>query len=127
MKPWFLRFLLLILVFKFQACRALPLEVPQYIQKQLLASYPKAKFRMDGVFVFGEKLFIPLIPKIVSDDVPTLVEKTDRDDFLFANGWIYTPVINNSIKSFDYFKNKFYNRKSYKNLLFQRILACQEI
>ncbi|MEY3369741.1 MAG: hypothetical protein RLZZ361_411 [Cyanobacteriota bacterium] len=107
MKPWFLRFLLLILVFKFQACRALPLEVPQDIQKQLLASYPKAKFRMDGVFVFGEKLFIPLIPKIVSDDVPTLVEKTDREDFLFANGWIYTPVINNSIKSFDYYPESF--------------------
>jgi hypothetical protein len=62
---------------------------------------------MDGVFVFGEKLFIPLIPKIVSDDVPTLVEKTDREDFLFANGWIYTPVINNSIKSFDYYPESF--------------------
>jgi hypothetical protein len=106
-KPWFLRFLLLVLVFKFQACKALPLDVPQDIQKQLLANYPKAKFRMDGVLVQGEKLFIPLIPKTVSEGVSTLVEKTDREDFLFSNGWIYTPIVNNTIKSFDYYPESF--------------------
>jgi hypothetical protein len=81
--------------------------VPQEIQKQLLANYPSAKFRMDGVLTVGDKLFLPLIPRTTSSELFKLVEKTNREDFLFANGWIYTPIVDNSIKSFDYYPESF--------------------
>ena len=107
MKAGFLRLLLIIFVFKFQACLALPFEVPSEIQKQFLLIYPNSKFRMDGVLSVGEKLFVPIVPKMNNNLGASLVEKTNQADYLFANGWIYTPVVENSIKSFDYYPESF--------------------
>jgi len=45
-------------------------------------------------------------PEITNSEI-NLVMKTDTKDFLFSNGWIYTPINNNSIKSFDYYPQIF--------------------
>jgi len=116
-KVGFLRFLLLFFVFQFQACLALPFVVPSEIQKQFLSIYPNAKFRMDGVLIVGEKLFVPIVPKLNGNLEAGLVEKTNQADYLFANGWIYTPLVENSIKSFDYYPESFQ-----KQLLQNRIV-----
>jgi len=45
-------------------------------------------------------------PEITNSEI-TLVMKTETKDFLFSNGWIYTQINNNSIKSFDYYPQIF--------------------
>jgi hypothetical protein len=106
-KAWFLRLTILFFLFNGQASWALPFEVPQEIQKQFLTIFPKSKFRMDGVLMVGEKIFVPIVPKVTINTATNLIEQTNQSDFLFANGWIYTPIENNSIKSFDYYPESF--------------------
>ena len=73
--------------------------------------FPTASFRFDGLFSVANKTWLLLIPSNAAEfhnDIeikansivqsPDLVERSG-DDFLFSNGWIYTPIKANSIKS----------------------------
>lgn len=125
MKAGFLRLLLLFFVFKCQACLALPFEVPSDIQKHFLSIYPTAKFRIDGVLSVGEKLFVPLVPKVKNNLEASLLEQVNQSDYLFANGWIYTSIIDNSIKSFDYYPESF-QKQILQNQIAQELIIPKD-
>lgn len=116
--------ILVIFVFWFNLVSA---ETPDAIKQILKKEHPKIKFRFDGMFEVNNKLWLltkaknsslrfckedlDLVLKEescseISDQI-SLVQKTDKDDYLFSNLWIYTPVENNSIKSFDYYPKIF--------------------
>ncbi len=82
--------------------------VPQAIQDSLLKEFPQGKFRIDGCFENQGQLWLAIRPLNQSTSTTiALKEKTKTLDFLFDNGWIFTPIENNTVKSFDFFPLSF--------------------
>lgn len=118
-----MRFLLLLPIFCFSALVAVA-EVPHDIESFFKTEMPKAKFRLDQVLVDGEKKWLLIKPqkpcslktlpdgtiekyqkKQDHEEKISLVLKTEAKDYLFSNAWIYTPIENKTIKSFDFYPN----------------------
>lgn len=96
----------LFLLFLFLTLQAATAAVPDAIQTELKRIYPQAKFRIDNLLQVNDKLWLLFIPKVNNGDPAqpiTLSLKTNKEDFLFSNGWIYTPIDNKIVKSFDYY------------------------
>jgi len=86
-------------------------KIPAEIENILLKELPGAKIRLDNVVEVKDKQWLlikPQVPVTLAENQSiTLIEETDKQDFLFSNNWIYTPIINNSIKSFDFYPESF--------------------
>lgn len=108
--------LVLILFLSLAANAKLPSDMDIALQKEL-GTY---KERMDLVIQSGDSKWILIKPnkqlsisedesknivisEEASDEPITLALKTESNDLLFSNGWVYTPMINKSIKSFDFY------------------------
>lgn len=130
---------------------SIDVPVPQAIQDILTRDYNSSKsnkksiplkFRVDGLMQIGDKLWLPIIParpKILVDNggesvveiVSLNFKSADSNaDYLFSNGWIFTPIIEDSqhpkslkapasstIKSFD-----FYDKKIQEQILKNKII-----
>lgn len=152
-----LRVLFVLLISSFLAASAT--TVPDDIQKIMQADFADGKYRLDGVFQSGNKLWLPIIPKelpdglvrnqrllVNVDDKTTLVGQLDKKstnedqeenelsaeaqekitliyadddhDYLFSNGWIYTQINENTIKSLE-----FYGKVIQEQILKNRIVS----
>jgi hypothetical protein len=106
-----------LLLFSSLAANAkLPSDIDTVLKKEL-GSYEE---QIDLVVESNEKKWLLIKPSSIlsiqmdeaenivispekNDDPISLVLKTEDSDFLFSNGWIYTPMKNKSIKSFDFY------------------------
>lgn len=80
--------------------------VPEAIKTELTKIYPEAKFRFDDLMQVKDRLWLVFMPKakVQYPEPPiSLVLKTENEDFLFSNGWIYTPIKDHTIKSLDFY------------------------
>lgn len=98
----------LTILFLAPAHAVLPAAVEQILKSEL----KDYKLRLDNVIIQADKKWILIKPdsELDLDEVSselTLIKRTDDDDFLFSNGWIYTQIIDNTIKSFDYYSKDF--------------------
>jgi hypothetical protein len=97
-------------------------SVPAEIKSVLQQDYPSIKFRLDDLAQIDDKLWLLIKPRKniyfkeaqwheVDDNSSKqelgLLQKTINDDYLFSNGWIYTPIKKNTIKSYDYYPESF--------------------
>lgn len=95
--------IILLLLFALSAKAELPLAIQNTFKKD----YPKIQIRLDDLPQLGDKLWLPFVtsPKIQSStngtEAVNLVLRTADEDYLFSNGWIYTPIKNNTVKSLD--------------------------
>ncbi len=118
--------LLLALIFSFSSANYAFAKLPTEIETILKAELGDYKERMDQVVTFGKEKWILIKPEknlsltkeeekiqMLSSAAElepspiSLINKTKDKDFLFSNGWIYTPIKNNTIKSFDYYPQIF--------------------
>jgi hypothetical protein len=96
-------------------------EVPTAIRDILQQDHPQIKFRLDDLAQTQDKLWLLVKPRrdisfsegswaefeLESQHELGLLEKTTEEDYLFSNGWIYTPIKDNTIKSYDYYPESF--------------------
>ena len=95
-------------------------EIPDSIKNILKKDHPQIKFRIDDLAYTRKNLWLLIKPNkkmellepesVTEKKEPSeikLILKTDKDDYLFSNGWIYTPIENNTIKSYDYYPKIF--------------------
>ena len=89
----------------FNSAAAQKIKTPESMEKILSEQYPHGKLRLDGIWQNGNDLWLAIIPKNYTDNKEAvgLILKTDDEDFLFSNNWIYTPIKNNTVKSFDFY------------------------
>jgi hypothetical protein len=85
----------------------LPVEM-ETILKTEIGDY---KERLDMVLKMADQKWLLLKPDTKMNlneegAAISLISKTADKDFLFSNGWIYTPIKDNTIKSFDYFPDQ---------------------
>ena len=119
-------FLLIVLLFCSSAVSA---EVPVAIKEIMKKTQPQIQFRLDDIAFSGSNTWLLIKPRKEinllgldeiatsdssspprNDDLSTQIElilKTPDDDYLFSNGWIYTPIKDSTIKSFDYYPEVF--------------------
>lgn len=82
--------------------------IPQKIQELILQKYPQGHFRIDGCFENEKQVWLPIKPlESSSEQEVTLLDQSKNQALLFSNGWIYIPIINNTIQSFDFFSEAF--------------------
>lgn len=115
-------FLLIIFLFCTSSVSA---AVPDFLQATLKKDYPQVQFRLDDIAYSGSSTWLLIKPRkeinlsdqiatsdpldLPRNDVIKLIQKTEGNDYLFSNGWIYTPIENNTIKSYDYYPQVFQN------------------
>ena len=101
-------FVIALILFSFMPANAqLPADLEAILKKEL-GTY---KERLDLVISANNKqwLLIKPVAEQAQKEEITLVARTKDDDLLFSNDWVYTPIVNNSIKSFDYYPEAFQN------------------
>lgn len=103
-------FLLIIFLFCASSVSAV---VPDFLKSTLKKDYPQVQFRLDDIAYSGTSTWLLIKPRkemnLAETDELSLIQKTEGNDYLFSNGWIYTPIENNTIKSFDYYPEVFQN------------------
>ncbi len=101
----FLRLVLLLITISTPVWAATPKAIEDYFKQE----NPKAQIRLDGLLQVGDKLWLPFEAATIDNGSSAginLVLKTKDEDYLFSNGWIYVPVKDNTVKSFDYYDEK---------------------
>ena len=104
--------LLAALIFAFITTLSVEAKLPESITTILKEELGEYSQRMDLVLEQGDKKWLLIKPekKLHLNDDPetiTLITKTAKQDILLSNGWIYTPIEKNTIKSFDFFPEIF--------------------
>ena len=109
-------FLLILFLLSSSAVSA---DVPAAIKNILKTNHAQVKFRLDDLAYSGSRLWLLTKPRKpmnlltaesmtpVEEPELSLVLKTESNDYLFSNGWIYTPIKENTIKSYDYYPESF--------------------
>lgn len=64
------------------------------------------------------------IPEIKDEDIELIYQSQDQDYF-FSNGWIYTPIKENTIKSFDFYDNPI-QKQILKNKIIQSFIVPKD-
>jgi|LakMenEpi08Jun12_1017391.scaffolds.fasta_scaffold00010_31 2-dehydropantoate 2-reductase len=76
-------------------------EVPASVKSAVQKLYPEAKFRYDGILETKNKQWLLLInPKDDENAGIEDLEQSPDGDLLFGNSYIYTPIENNTIRSY---------------------------
>lgn len=79
------------------------IELPVSVKSSILKLYPEAKFRFDGILETKNKSFLLLInPADLEIKAGEELSKA-AEDLIFGNSYIFTPIENNTIKSYHEF------------------------
>lgn len=80
--------------------------MPEKIKETLISDHKESEFRVDGLFQSGDNLWLPFVTEesvIKTDDQQLkLILKTKDNEYLFSNGWVFLPIVDNTVKSFDF-------------------------
>ncbi|MDA0771900.1 MAG: hypothetical protein O3C63_03050, partial [Cyanobacteria bacterium] len=80
--------------------------LPEAIVTEFKQHYKEAKERPDGLMQAGNKNWLLFKTNNGYSDSDVKLVIKDGDDFLFSNevnDWVFTPLNNNTVKSFDFF------------------------
>lgn len=88
---------------------------PEAVKLELQKYYPKISERADGLLKADGKTWLEFKGNILVNGLELSLK--DGDDFLFSDGSVYTPIVNNTVKSFDFFNPEIQSKILSTNLV----------